>query len=352
MTPTFNKVHLKFKLNGISYSYESLKIVAYSFVKEGEKYEQAIGDFLLDWLDSKDYIEVKTSGSTGISKTIHTSKQAMVNSSIITGDYFNIQPGNTALHCLPAHYIAGKMMLVRALILGLELDLVEPTSAPRYDYLKQYDFCAMIPMQLRKSLHRLSNINVLIVGGASVSKDLIDELKSLKTKVYATYGMTETVSHIALRPLNQKTQNSYFKILRDIKINTDSRDCLVIEAPNLSSKKVITNDIVKLHSESEFEILGRFDNMINSGGVKLFPEQIESKLQSRIKTRFFITSEKNDVLGEQLILLLEADSNSIEDTIFDGLDKYEIPKHIYAIPKFSETTSGKVHRRNTLKMLE
>ncbi|OUR90757.1 O-succinylbenzoic acid--CoA ligase [Flavobacteriales bacterium 34_180_T64] len=352
MTPTFDKVHLKFKLNGINYTHESLKVVAYSLIKEGEMYEKAIGDFLLDWLDSKDYVSVKTSGSTGIPKVIRAGKQAMVNSSIITGDFFKLQPGDNALLCLPAHYIAGKMMLVRALILGLELDLVEPTSSPDYDDLKSYSFCAMIPMQLRKSLHRLNNIKILIIGGASVSPDLLNDIKTLNTKVFATYGMTETVSHIALKLLNEHNESSYFKILNDIQISTDSRDCLVINAPKLTSDNIITNDIVKLHSDTEFELLGRYDNIINSGGIKLFPEQIEAKLYNKIASRFFIASEADSILGEQLILIVESDSISLDVSIFNTLHKFEVPKQIYAISEFSETSSGKINRRNTLKMLQ
>ena len=352
MIPSFDKIHLRFKLNGISYTHSELKIVAYSLVKEGEPYEKVIGDFLLDWLDDKQFINVKTSGSTGQPKLIRVSKQAMVNSAIMTGDYFKLEPGFTALHCLPTHFIAGKMMIVRALILGLELDLVEPSSAPGFDDVKYYQFAAMVPMQVKKSIHRLNNIEVLIVGGATVPKDLIQELQDVNAKVFATYGMTETVSHIALKPLNKIKGKSHYTTLPNVQISKDDRDCLIVDAPNLVSGQVITNDIVDLVTETEFEIIGRFDNMINSGGIKLFPEQIEAKLQEQIKERFFIASETDSVLGEQLILVVEADTNSIEKTLFDGLDKFEIPKKTYVISKFAETASGKVHRSNTLKMLK
>ena len=352
MTPTYDKIHLRFKLNGIHFNHRELKEVAYSLVKEGEGYEQIIGNFLLDWLDDKSYVTVNTSGSTGTPKLIKINKQAMVNSSVMTGDFFGIKPGNTALHCLPSKYIAGKMMLVRAMILGLELDMVSPTTMPAYDNLVQYDFCAMVPLQVKNSLHRLNNVNTIIVGGARVSKSLLDALQELDATVYETYGMTETVSHIAIKQLNHsKEKQTHFKILPNISIVTDDRDCLVIDAKALASDKVITNDIVEMVSDNEFDIIGRFDNMINSGGVKLFPEQIEAKLQSHIESPFFITSEEDDDLGQRVVLVLESDSNKLDSEIFKSLDKFEVPKVIYNLPKFVITETGKLHRKKTLEFI-
>lgn len=349
MIPAYNKIHLKFKLNGNNYNHEELKEVAYSLVKEGQPYERVIGDFLLDWLDDKNYIQVKTSGSTGEQKRINISKQAMVNSTIATGDFLNIRPGDTALHCLPTNYIAGKMMLVRAMILGLEIDMVEPIGSPVYDYEKHYDFCAMIPMQLQKSILRLHSMDTIIVGGAKVSSQLTHDLQSVSSRVYETFGMTETVSHIAMKAINHGSGNT-FKILPKITISQDDRSCLVIEAPELSENKIITNDIVKLHSETEFEWIGRYDNVINSGGIKLFPERIEAKLQDKIEQRFFIASKSHDTLGQCVVLVLENESNTLDASVFEDLETYEIPKHVYAISKFTETLTGKVQRQETLKM--
>lgn len=352
MTPTFDKIHLKFRLNSNYYNAEELQEVAYSLVKEGAPYEKAMGDFLMDWLDPKDYINVKTSGSTGKPKLMKVSKQAMVNSSIATGDYFKMKPGNTALLCLPTHYIAGKMMLVRAMILGLELDFVDPTTQPVFDYDKTYDFCAMVPLQLQNSLSSIKNIKTLIIGGAAISKPLEESIQGLKTKIYATYGMTETVSHIAVKAMNGKQKMDYFKVFPKVTISQDEKDCLVIEAPKVASGKLVTNDVVKLHSASEFELIGRIDNMVNSGGVKLFPEQIEAKLADKIKERFFVASEPDDNLGEKLILILEGDKNSLKPSVFKGLDKLEVPKSIYNIPQFVETATGKIQRKKTLKLLK
>ncbi|MDA9344049.1 AMP-binding protein [Algibacter sp.] len=354
MTPKYTNVHSKFKLDNLSYTYDDLMEVAYSYVKEGLPYQQKLGDFLLDWLDDKDYIIVKTSGSTGKPKKLKIKKEDMVNSAIATGDFFNLKPGNKVLQCLPSNFIAGKMMIVRAIILGLELDMVEPSVLPRIDYEKDYDFCAFTPMQLKSFAKYLKSIKTVIVGGGRVSNAIIELIKDKKPHVYETYGMTETVSHIAVKKLNNfsgQEEEKYFTTLPGIKLSQDERGCLIIEAPKLSEDKIVTNDIVDLKSDSSFKWLGRYDNVVNSGGIKLFPEQIESKLQDKIKGEFFIASKEDDTLGEKLILIIEGNNNDIDNTIFDDLDKYEKPKEIYATPKFKETASGKIHRRKTLEAL-
>lgn len=352
MTPTFDKIHLKFKLNTNNYTADELQEVAYSLIKEGAYYERVMGDFLMDWLDPKDHVQVRTSGSTGQPKLMKIIKQAMVNSAIATGNYFDMKPGDRALHCLPTHYIAGKMMLVRAMVLGLELDFVEPSTQPVFDYDIPYDFCAMVPLQLQNTKKYIHNIKTLIIGGAAISKPLEEAIQDLKTKIYATYGMTETVSHIAVKRINGKQKMKYFKVFPKVNISQDNRGCLVIEAPRLTPQKLVTNDVVKIHSDSEFELIGRMDNVINSGGIKLFPEQIEDELSDKIKERFFISAIADQELGEKLVLILESESNTIDPSVFEGMNKFEIPKEIYVVPKFKETATGKIQRKETLKLLE
>ena len=359
MIPTYNKIHNRFKLNNSSFKKEDLKEVAYSHVKEGLPFERNIGDFLIDWLDDKDYILVQTSGSTGKPKTIKLQKQAMVHSAIATGDFFNLKPGDKALHCLPSKYIAGKMMFVRAMILGLELDITEPTSQPIFDYEKHYDFCAMVPLQLQKVKTYCNNIKTIIVGGTSVSSNLKHAIQDIKTNVFETYGMTETITHIALKKINntslrgtKQSVGHIFKILPNITISQDSRDCLVIDAPKLSEIKVITNDVVKLHSETSFEWFGRYDNVVNSGGIKLFPEQIEAKLTTKIKDRFFITREADETLGECIILIVESKTNTLESSLFSELEKFEIPRKIYSVEQFCESANGKILRNETLNIVK
>ena len=354
MTPNYKNVHLKFKLDNLNYKYDDLMEIAYSYVKEGLPYQQELGNFLLDWLDEKDHVIVKTSGSTGHPKKIEIKKQAMVNSAIATGDFFNLKPGDKVLHCLPSNFIAGKMMIVRAIVLGLELDMVEPAVLPLIDYDKDYTFSAFTPMQLKNFAKYLKSIKTVIVGGGRVSNAIIDLIKDKKPNVYATYGMTETVSHIAVKKLNNFSgldEEKLFTTLPGIKVSKNDRGCLVIEAPKLSDEIIVTNDIVDVASDSSFEWLGRFDNVINSGGIKLFPEQIESKLQDKIAGEFFIASKEDDTLGEKLILVIEGDKRKIDDSIFSSLDKYEKPKEIHFISNFIETKSGKIHRNQTLEAL-
>jgi len=351
-TPTFANIHSRFKLNGTHFGHEELKHVAHSFVKEGADFEKSAGKFLLEWLDDKEVVFVQTSGSTGTPKIIQIRKQAMVNSALATAQYLGLEPGDTALHCLPAQYIAGKMMLVRALVLGLEIDIVAPRSKPIFDYHKPYRFCAMLPMQLESTIEHLEHLDILIVGGSPVSKSLAEATKTLRTKIFATYGMTETVTHIALKPINNTLETAFFEVLPGVTISQDDRDCLVIEAPKVTSQKIVTNDIVKLHSATHFEWLGRFDNVINSGGLKLFPEQIEAQLKEKISTPFFIASEADETLGERLILVLEAENSYLDVSVFKGLSKFQIPKNIYAVSKFEMTETGKIQRKKTLEKIK
>ncbi len=358
MIPTYNKVHNRFKLNGEHYSHKDLKEVAYSFIKEGDPYEKVIGDFLTDWLSDSDYITARTSGTSGVPKIIELSKQHMVNSAIATAEFFDLKPGDSALHCLPGNYIA-KMMLIRAFAIGLEMDLTEPTASPIFDYDKPYDFSAMVPLQLKHMVDYVGNIKNILVGSAVVSNKLKARLQKCPGNIFETYGMTETCTHIAARRLNNfdrspipEEQWHLFTALPSVNISQDLRGCLVIDAPYVSTREIITNDIIKLHSDRTFEWFGRLDNVINSGGVKLYPEVIENKLSKQLMQRFFIASKNDESLGEKLILVVEGDSNSIDKAIFDVLDKYEIPKQIYYLPKFIETFSGKIQRTETLELLK
>ncbi|MBA9074918.1 O-succinylbenzoic acid--CoA ligase [Flavobacterium gossypii] len=342
--PTYHSVHNRFKLNGFHLDKDDLCRVAYSFIKEGEAFERPVGIFILDWFDEKEYIEMTTSGTTGAPKKIKVNKQAMVNSALATGDFFDLAPGNKVLHCLPAQYVAGKMMFVRAFILGLDLDFVEPTSTPLERNDETYDFAAMVPLQAQHSLAQLGQIKKLIIGGAKVSSALANELQQVSSAIFETYGMTETITHIAAKRVGEEA----FQVLPGITVAEDERHCLVVTAPTITDEAVVTNDVVKVLNENEFIWLGRIDNVINSGGVKLFPEQIEEKLSHKIERRFFIASQENEELGEKLVLAVEGDPFVIDDAAFGELGKYEKPKVVLFIPKFLETPTGKVLRKESL----
>nr|WP_298789406.1 AMP-binding protein [uncultured Allomuricauda sp.] len=356
MNPIWCKTHSDFRFNGVHYEFDELQEVGYSLVKEGESYEIAIGEFLLDWSTDKETLEVFTSGSTGKPKKIKLNKLHMVNSAIATGKYFGLSSKDSALMCLPCSGIAGKMMLMRAMVLGLELKSVEPSSNPMFGATTNFDFAAMVPLQAENSLKQLSQIKTLIIGGAPISMSLKESLITFPNAVFETYGMTETVTHIAAKRLNgskNDTINNPFEALPNITLSKDNRDCLVIKAPKLSDEEVITNDIVNLATETSFEWLGRFDSIINSGGIKLIPEQIERKLSTVIDARFFVAGLPDTSLGQKLVLLVESVDISSEELLakikdLKGLDKYEIPKEVFALKQFFETKSGKIQRKKTL----
>ena len=343
--PTYENVHNLFKLNGFHLKKDDLCRVAYSFIKEGDDFEIPVGDFLLDWFDSKTFIEMETSGSTGVPKTIRVDKQAMVNSALATGDFFNLSPGDKVLHCLPVKYVAGKMMLVRSLILGLDLDFVAPSSHPLKNNETVYDFVAMVPLQAQNSLEELNKVKKLIVGGAKIGAGLEADLMQSTSQVFETFGMTETISHIAAKKVGEKA----FTVFPDVTISHDSNNCLVIRAPRVSDDEIISNDLVDIIDYNKFIFLGRRDNVINSGGVKLIPEQIEQKLAGKIKGRFYIHSKPDATLGEKVILIIEGEQQEIDSSIFEGLDKYEKPKEIIFVPVFKQTENGKIIRKESLQ---
>lgn len=346
---TYKNIHNRFKLNGYHINLEEMFYVAYSFIKEGEPFEQHVGNFLLDWFDEKSYIELSTSGTTGTPKVIKIDKQAMLDSALATGDFFGLNPGDTMLHCLPTNYVAGKMMFVRSFILGLDMKFVEPNSDPLKNIDEEFDFCAMVPLQAKNSLKKLKagKIKKLIIGGVKVHKALEQELVKLDMDIYETYGMTETITHIAAKKIGEKA----FTVLPNVKVAIDDRRCLVIDAKNISKELIVTNDIVNLISDTQFSWEGRIDNIINSGGIKLMPERIEDKLSTLIPRRYFVSGQPDEILGEKAVLYIEGEPMPIEEAVFAVLDKFEKPKEVLFIPKFNETATGKIMRIESMKSI-
>lgn len=352
--PHFTRIHNRFQLKGYYFSADELKDIGYDFIKEGVPYEVAIGHFIMDWMDKEDHINVKTSGSTGDPKIIQISKQAMVNSAIRTGDFFDVQIGDTALHCLPADFIAGKMMLVRAMILGLSLDLVQPTAQPMKDVYSSYDFVAMTPMQAHHSLGRLHQIKTLIIGGAPIYPELNEKLVSFHDNCYETYGMTETITHIAASKLS--VPKKPFHALDGIHLEVDREGCLVVDAPDITDQLIHTNDLVEMHDEKTFTYLGRRDNVINSGGVKISPEVVEQKLAHHIRFPFFLFGIADEVLGQKLIMVVEGNDDQSEEVekqmaACETLDKFEVPKALYFVSGILRN-NGKYLRAKTVGTLK
>lgn len=350
--------HKEFQFNGQSFtSVEEILLYAASISEE-------MHSFLKDWFSNDLTISVQTSGSTGIPKTIELKKEFMVNSALATASYFNLPQKTTSLLCLPISYIAGKMMLIRALTLGWHLDFVEASLNPLQSISKKYDFSAMVPLQVENSFEKIHLLKKLIIGGGVISNPLQEKLQNVDCEVFATYGMTETITHIAVKKLNKTNKKpTFYKVLPYVSIYKDHRDCLVIEAKNVADKVLFTNDVVQLISKNQFDWLGRFDNVINSGGVKLHPEKIEEELSKVIEHRFFVTGISDEKLGEKLVLVIETLTEEMDKATFKNsislkinqlktLSKFELPKEIYLTTQFIETTSGKIQRKKTVESMQ
>ncbi|WP_196890567.1 AMP-binding protein [Aureivirga marina] len=350
----FHPSNLKFKIQGKQFhSIEELLLFSENLPKD-------ISNFLKNWFDSSDIITVKTSGSTGVPKLIPLKKKQMIESAKATGLFFDLPENTKALLNLSADYIAGKMMLVRTMVLGWDLTIVSPEANPLKNTTEIFDFGAMVPLQLHESLQDISRIKKIIIGGGAVSPELQKKIQGISSEIYATYGMTETITHIAAKKLNNlKTEkDSFYQVLPNIQIKTDERNCLVIDAPKISDEIVITNDLVNIIDDSYFEWLGRFDSVINSGGIKLIPEQIEAKLSEFINVRFFVSGVFDQKLGEKLVLIIEAEFSeklkqeiSLKIKSLESLNRFEKPKEIYFISQFIETETKKIQRKNTLDLI-
>ncbi len=341
--------HKDFRLNGISFTSDK------EMLDFTEKKIPFITNFLNDWFDKKEFIIVQTSGSTGKPKPIKILKNQMKNSALATADFLELHKKTTALLCLSTDYIAGKMMLVRALVLGWYLDVIEAQSTVLQEN-KKYDFVAMAPVQVQNSLTNLYKVKKLLIGGGAISKKLENRLQNEKTAIFSSYGMTETITHIAIRKVNfiHTEKDVCYKTLPNVFIRLDERGCLVIDAKKVATDLIITNDLVTIMDASHFVWLGRIDNIINSGGIKIIPEQIEKKLTTIITTNFFIGSKKDDILGEKLILLIEGNFdkkilNKIKESSL--LSKYEKPKEIIFLDKFIYTKTGKINRFKSLNLI-
>ena len=318
--------------------------------------------FIHEWFGEFGQIQMKTSGSTGKPKTISLSREHMINSARATATFFGLEACSRALLCLPLGFIAGRMMLVRSMVMGWHLDVIDSTSSPRIPKDIGYDFSAMVPLQLFNSINHLENIKTLIVGGGKVSDSIINKISSLRTKIYATYGMTETITHIALSPLNKasgrKDNETIYTTLPGVVLSTDSRQCLLINAPHICSAKVVTNDIVDLKTEDSFKWLARYDHVINSGGIKLIPELIETRYKHLIDAEFFVYGVPDQRLGEKLVLVIEGPEKAsvfekiqaAHQQLRDAVPKYEIPKEIQFKKKFIRTATGKINRFKTMQL--
>ena len=317
------------------------------------EFEEKVISFLKEWYSDSKTVSVQTSGSTGTPKIFEIEKERMLHSAKMTCDILHLQKGNSALLCLPIEYISGKMMVVRAIERSLKLVIKTPTSTPLSGLNEEIDFCAMSPLQVENSLDQIHFIKNIIIGGAAVSENLKKKItQTLKhsitqTLVYETYGMSETLSHIALKEIFPIPE-AYFKVLGNVEISLDERKCLQIFAPKLNPERLQTNDLVELKNEKEFRFLGRIDHVINSAGLKIYPEELESLVKKEISNELIFLGIKDERFGQKLILVIEgAKTEMLENKLSTIIypSKNHHPKEILFLEKFPRIPNGKIDRR-------
>lgn len=317
-------------------------------------------EFLKEWRTSQPCVLVHTSGSTGKPKPLLVEKRRMEASARKTCRFLHLQSGMTALLALPLDYIAGKMMVVRSEVCGLRLIAIEPSGNPLRAVKEHIDFAAFTPMQVYNMLQdkeqreRLKLIGSVIIGGGGISEAMERELADFPNAIYSTYGMTETLSHIALRRLNGEPRSPYYMPLEGVSVGLNADSCLVISAPDVAKDVLETHDIAEFSPDkSGFRILGRLDNVISTGGIKVLAEEIEQRLRGHIPTPFFITKRKDEKFGEAITLVYERAKDTGKETSIKKmreicaslLPKYHIPRYYLKVEHLPLTETGKPKRR-------
>lgn len=323
-----------------------------------DDYRKSVVNFVEEWESQLPVLRISTSGSTGNPKTFEFSRAQVEASAKYTGQFFDFKKGETILLSLSPNFVAGKLMLVRAMLHEMKIVVAPLHSNPLKEienFSSVIKLAAFVPYQINEILKDEHSKNVyqkienVIIGGAEISPELELQISHLKNKNYSTFAMTETLTHFALRKVDGKTD--YYTCLPGIKINQDSRGCLIVEPNNILKESLVTNDIIEKIDETKFRWKGRIDNVINSGAIKIVPE-LDEKLIVHLfgEKRFYITSKKNETLGEECILIIEDflwnEKNQLEILmqIEKILPKYHSPKSILFFDKFPETKNGKIIR--------
>lgn len=345
---------------------EALDAIDAGTATTSSDFEAHTFDFIRSWRSGASEFEISTSGSTGTPKKIMITRSQMEASAKLTQDTLGLRQGQNALICLDTRYIAGRMMVVRSLVTGMRMVIVEPSANPCQSIPVdiQIHFAAVVPLQMYEIVrsplsHRLLGADNIIIGGAALDADTEEQLALFTGTCYATYAMTETISHVALKPLNGPKKDNSFHTLKDINIRLDERGCLAITAPYLP-EEVITNDLAEITGPGRFRWLGRYDNIINSGGVKIIPEHLEDAIQTIFRAygltrRFFITALPDAKLGSRVVLVVEGApweteaQTHLESAMREKLHKAHVPKAILFAIRFEMTENGKVNRNMTLK---
>ena len=348
------------RLNLNSFDKEWMLQYAYTHLRDNwspAPWKKDLMYFLIDWYSQKETVTATTSGSTGTPKTIELQKKFMEVSARLSIDFFGLQPGSKVLLALPAKYIAAKMLVVRSIAGRFDLYCIEPSGYPFSKFTPpELDFASFTPAQLDALLQTeegrafAGGIHNILLGGGPIPQSLEEKIKELQTDVWHSYGMTETMSHIALRKVNGKNATRAFYPLKGVTLEESAGGCLKITAPALGIYGLETNDMVTFDNKGGFTVRGRKDNVINSGGIKLFPEILEQKIEPLIKTPFYVTAKPHERYGEVPVLVIESEpwpekrTGDLKKAMEGILNRNEIPKETYFIPAFKRTASGKVIR--------
>lgn len=325
----------------------NLKFFKKKFTK---KWHKSIFFFLEEWYNNNKNIYLKTSGTTNNkSNFFFIKKKKLIKSAKLTLNFFNFKKRIRILLCLCPNYIASKMLLVRAIISESMVYCVPPSSNPLKGIEKYFDFSSMVPFQVERSISYLKYIKILLIGGAPINNRLIEKIKNVSTKCYLSYGMTETLSHVALKKIN-KFKKKFFKALKGVKFSIDNRSCLKINASHIMNKTIQTNDLVNLITKKKFDWLGRYDFIINSGGIKIYPEYLEKKINFFLYRRFFIAPFPDEKLGQKIILIIEGEPIKINflSFIFSGKKKFFIPREIFFFSKFLKSFYEKMRKKKII----
>ena len=315
----------------------------------------AFFSFLSEWFSDVPYVDVQTSGSTGKPKKMQARKTHMIHSACMTCDTLHLAEGETLLLAMDLRYIGAKMMVVRALVSGLNVIVRQASGHPLSDVTVPVQFLSMVPIQLYNTLQvaaqkeQLCRARVVIIGGGAVEESLRISLQDLPCRVYSTYGMTETLSHVAMRTLNGPEASDRYYPLGNIKITLSALGTLQIEAPDICDQMLITNDIGCLYNDGSFVLLGRKDNIINSGGVKIQIETDERLLKDVLKDcDFALTYVPDARLGQAVVLLLQAgtayNKPALRKTLLHALPPYHQPQYIVEVAEIPHTNNGKIDR--------
>jgi o-succinylbenzoate---CoA ligase len=358
--PNFPDPVIQIWLNGVLYSPEQILSGTYSGINQNV-FEKKVLNFIRDWNSGKEQFVFNTSGSTGRPKTLSISREKMLLSARSTLQFLGLKEGKCLL-CLDPAFIAGAMMIVRAFIGRMDLIAVEPAANP----LKEIpldtviDLCAIVPLQLAEiwndpdSRKKFGKIRNVLIGGADLSEDLAGRMAGCSNRIYHTFGMTETVTHIALKKLSGEMPDDHFQAVNGVEFSADDRGCLIIKGPITENKPLITNDRVELIDRKRFRWLGRIDHVINSGGIKIQLETLEKKIDvilkvNGLKASFFLTGIPDEKLGEKLAIVFETgrkkiNKQQISVNLANALSFHEIPRSWHEVPAFVRTSTGKVNR--------